>query len=231
MATLAETRVDVLDKLNNGGGFWTPTQIDRWINEAQRDIARRAETIQDISTSIPIFPGIPKYQLPADVIRVHRVEFIPVQNGSPSGYQIYPVQLTTYDEMDQRWGVIQNQQMSYPAFACMWGAPPTLQMQFFPVPSQPGNINIFYYRVPKTLTDDNDVLEVPTGWEDLVALYAEYVARRKDRDPTWQDAKTLYEERLIEFGNVTRQWHDQAQQISIGTSAVPQWLYDFGYDG
>src|SRR2546430_4771130 len=37
------------------------------------------------------------------------------------------------------------------------------------------------------------------GWSDLIVLYCEYMALRKDRDPRWQDSKKRSEEHTSEL--------------------------------
>lgn len=225
MTTLVTVRNDVRARLNETTArFWTDAQLNVWINEGMRDLARRTETIQTFGTTITTVAGTAEYVVPADVLRVHRVEFVPT-----GATQIYPVQLTTYDELDQVWGIYPNTVQGYPVYAALWGFPPTLKLRLYPVPSQAGTINLFYYRLPAAVSADGDTLEVLAGYEDLIALYCEYVARRKDRDPTWQEAKALYEERVSEMVDTTRQWHDQAMTVTVGQNAMPRWLYDMNY--
>lgn len=193
-----------------------------------RDVSRRTETIEEFFTSITLLPGVNIVSMPPDILRVHRLEYVPTGESQNT---VYPINLTTYAELDQVWGIMQNSPMNYPSYAAFWGFAPNMKMKLYPVPSQSGSLNVFYYRLPKKATADTDIIEVRVGWEDLIVLYCEYVARRKDRDPTWQEAKVLYEEKLEEMINVTRQWHDQAQVITVGNSAIPQWLYSFDGGG
>lgn len=233
--TLAEATTLVRDALDESTAvFWTNVQLKTWINQAVRDIARRTETIQVKNTTVAAVAGTAEYNLPTDVARIHKIEFVPT--GST---QTYPVQLATRQEMDPIWGLNQSQQSSYPSFAVLWGyagGASSLKMQVFPVPSQAGTFNIYHYRIPANLATngsaDNTVLTVPEGWEDLIVHYCEYRARRKDRDPTWQEAKALYEEEVERMGSMLRHLHDQQQFITTPSGAgIPAWLYDFNYDG
>lgn len=220
---LSDIRTDVRSRLDEPTArMWSDAELNRWINEGLRDLARRTETLLSYYTNIPLIANVAKYAMPADVIRVHRLEFVPTGSN-----QTYPIQLSTYQEMDQVWGVSQQIQRSYPYYAVMWGFAPNIVIQFYPVPSQGGGLNLYYYRLPKTLVADTDIAEVPEGWQDLVSLYCEYVSLRKDRDARWTDAKQLYEQSLDNMVNVTRQLHDSARTITVGTSAVPAWLYEF----
>jgi hypothetical protein len=201
--------------------FWQDTELTNWINEGLRDISRRTETIQSFWQAINTSPNIAKYPLPPDVIRIHRLEFVPAGTNVT-----YPIQASTYQEMDQVWGINQQSQtMSYPYNYVLWGFPPNLMMQLYPVPAQSGTLNLFYYRLPALLINPTDIAEIPEGWHDLIAIYCEVVARRKDKDDQWKDTKQIYDERLNQMYENTRQWHDQARAMTIGYNAVPEWLY------
>lgn len=201
--------------------FWQNTDLNNWINDALRDIARRAEVIQSFNTSVSIVAGTNKYNLPTNVIRVHRVEFDPTGSS-----MIYPLEASTYQQMDSMWGVNQSS-AGNPRFYVLWGMPPNLQIQLYPVPSVGGTLNLFYYRLPATASLDADVLEVPEGWDDCIVDYCEAMAKRKDHDPTWAEAMQLYEMKIQRLIEVTRQWHDQSNSIQVGSRYVPNWLYSF----
>lgn len=196
---------DVRSRLDESTArFWTDAELIRWINEGLRVVARRTETLEDAETTLQSIAGGAKYALPAACQRVHRVEFAP-----SSASIVYPMELKSYYEMDELWGTQQLISRSYPSYAVFWGAPPNIIMQVYPVPSQMGTFNIFYYRLPKALAGASDVADISEGWHDLVVLYCEYVALRKDRDDRWQDAKTLFEEGLNQMVDVSRRHHDQ----------------------
>lgn len=230
MATLTQLITQVRANIDEDTArFWTDAQITQWLNDGLRDLGRRTETIQSYNTSLSAVAGTAKYNLPADVIRIHRVEFVPTGQTT-----VYPLQAATYEEMDSIWGINQQSQSSYPMYYVLWGYPggaATLQIQLFPIPSQAGQIRLYYYRQPAALVSGSDVPELPGGWEDLLVHYAEYRAKRKAKDPTWQEAKQLYEEAVTHMVNVTNYYHDAANAIHVGSRAVPSWLYSFNDDG
>lgn len=226
--TLSTIRTDVRNRLDESSArMWSNSELDNWINEACKVISRRTETLLTYNASIIVLPNVQKVKLPDDVVRVHRVEFQPANST-----QTYTVEGRTYQEMDQYWGTWQTMSPgSYPLFYVLWGVAGStdgITLQLYPIPSQAGKLNLYYYRLPKTMTSDTDTADIPAGWEDLISLYCEYVAMRKDRDARWADAKQLFEEAVVDMVNVTRQLHDQAQSITVGTQAVPAWLYEFG---
>lgn len=183
-----------------------------------------SQTITLAPSPSTVISGSNKYYLPTDVLRVHRVEFQPLNEQT-----LYPIQAASLEELDQIWGIDQQTQMSYPSFYCLWGFPPNLQIQFYPAPSTEGSFRVFYYRLPKTLTNSSDIAEIPEGWEDLVVLYCESEAKRKDRQQTWADSRALYEEKIKDLVDTTRRWHDQAGTfVNTGGGNVPNYLWDGG---
>lgn len=224
MTTLSELRTELRNRLDESSArFWEDTELNTYINRGLKDVGRRTETLLTYVTDIMVTAGFPKYPLPNDVLRIHRVEFVPVNTTDT-----YPVEARSHQEMDQYWGVRQSITQSYPNFYVLWGITGIdASLQLYPVPSQAGQLNIYYYRVPAELTSDSQEAEIPAGWDDLVVLYAEYEAMRKDRDPRWQDAKQLYETGLSTMIDLTRELHDQAQYMYVGRSAVPWYLYEF----
>jgi hypothetical protein len=226
--TLLTMRTDVRAHLDEAtASFWTDAQINSFINDALRDIARRTETLQTITT-VAVSAGTRNYTLnfSPNIIRVHRVEFDPGPGSGP----IYPLEARQFYELDHIWGVNQTQTRAYPDYWALFGFPPSLQIYLYPVPSQAGNLNVWYYRLPNVVSADTDVLDIPEGWWDLVTLFAEYQALRKDADPRFADAKAIYEEKLGQMIDMTRKWHDQAGMITTGRTWLPQWLTAFPED-
>jgi len=105
-------------------------------------------------------------------------------------------------------------------------------MQLYPNPSQGGNLNVYYYRLPVRFTDPvadaNRNLEIVEGWDDAIVYFSQYKAMIKDRDPMWKEMRELYESEVENLIDVTRQFHDQGRAFQHATTAVPQWLYDSG---
>jgi hypothetical protein len=222
---LADTRAQ-LDEQNATAKYWSDPELLQYINDGVRDIARRSETLLSFNASLDAIPGSAKYNLPPDVIRVHRCEYVPTNST-----QTYPIGASTYDELDQVWGINQLQQNSFPSNYCCWGTPGAMTIQFYPVPAATGAFNIFYYAMPVDLktdgTDANTLLNVPQGWEDLLVKYACARAMLKARDPQWQVFQQLYDADIQYLVDVTRQAHDNGRFVQTQTGSVPQWLYAF----
>lgn len=220
MATLAELRTQTRSHLDEQTGrFWDDTsEIDVWIHEAARDIARRAEVLQDIHT-IRTKADTQTYDFPPDLLRVHRVEY---RDDSDSSY---PLEFKPLLQMDD-WWVGGRFTSGRPNVWSSWGfSGDSQQFIVYPAPSEEANLILYYYRLPRKPVADSDPVEVPAGWENLIPLYAESVARRKDNDGRWQEAYGLYREQLEDLKRVTRTHSDQATVFSPGGS----WLDDEGW--
>lgn len=220
--------------------FYSDTEITEWINDGLRDIARRAEGLRTYDTTIstpaygenPAAP-IPTYPLPSDVLRVNRVEW-QVQGDTS---QTYPLEAATQQYLDQIWNIDQLSTMSYPAYWCTRGycggtGRNAFVIQLFPNPGQNGVLNLFYYRLPTRLTDPvmspsqyTTTLDLMEGWDDLVVDFAVMRGLIKARNPDWQNRAQMYDAKLTNVIDMTRQTFDQPQYLTYDTMVMP-WAYD-----
>lgn len=240
MATLQDALTRTRDLIDEPTAvFWTDDQLTVYINDGTRDVARKAEDIISFNTSVSAVAGTYLYALPTDTLRIHRVEFVPTGQT-----QVYPLQASTYDEMDAIWGVNQAIQSSYPGWFCLRGTPGGTQsgsvdtrmvMQVYPVPATSGTFNLFVYRQPYQFlapsTNPGEltkVMEVPGGWEDLPVMYAAYKAQIKNRDERWKEFRQTYQEDLEYLIQVSRQLHDQSGRFSTGSPYIGMGV---GYGG
>lgn len=226
METLSTLRGRVRVRVDEASAqFWADTDLDQWINEAARDIARRSETLQ-ATTEFDATADTQEYTLPTDVIKVHRAEYA----NNTDRDTVTPLEYRDYNTMDSVWWSQQVQSRGDPYWFTMWGFPPSLKMVVYPTPSDTvtNGFKVFYYRLPAAATTDGDNIEIPQGWEDLAEDYCEYMALRKDGDPRWQEAKQLYEQKIDGFIDMTRRWTDQAGVVATQHGPVPAWLYGGG---
>lgn len=223
---------------------FTDTELTDWLNDGLRDVSRRAEDLLtfDQTINVPAFvpttvSQVPKYTLLPDTIRLHRVEFVPVNQVN----QIYRLEASTYNEMDQIWGTYQQNSSSYPRWYVLWGVPGqttgrnSFQIQLYPCPSQAGTLNVYYYRMPTRIADPVAdpsqylvTLDIVEGWDDMVVDYAVCRAMQKQRNPEWKDRKEEYEQKVADMIDVTRKFHDQQSFVSYGTNNLPAWLVGGG---
>lgn len=217
MSTLAEVRASVRSHLDEAtASFWQDEEIDRWLYEAAKDIARRAEVLSDTHT-IRTKAEERIYDFPPDLLRVHKVVY---ENDDGTAYTL---EFVPVSQMDDYHGGVRYNGTGRPAVWSSWGfSGDSQQFVLDRAPSEHANLVLYYYRLPRKPVDDNDPVEVPAGWEDLIPLYAEYVARRKDNDGRWQEAFNLYRSNLEAMMKMTRHHSDQATVFSPGGT----WLDD-----
>lgn len=208
---------------------FTDLELQRWINQGARELQRKTETLQT-STSISTVASQQQYTAPANVIRIYRVEFIDTSNS------VYALEYRDFNTMDSVWWSSQLTVTGRPMLYTLWGFAPALKIILYPNPdSSSTSIKVHYYRYPVALSetgsgDANAVVECPEGWEDIIVDYVEYMALRKDRDPRWQEAKALFEERAGSMYEMTRRWTDQAgmMDLDVGVPLHP-YIWDPDY--
>ena len=177
---------------------------------------------------INVDPDVQEYNLDDDYLRVHRVEWKP--GGSSN---VYPLEYRDFNSMDAVWWASQTTAKGYPTFYTMWGYPPNLKIVLYPTSPAAGQLKMYYYQNPPDLATDGtaagSTVKVPSGYEDLIEAYAEFVALRKDRDPRWQESRAIYMDNMNDMIDRTRRWTDQGDYIQVGGSHVPGWLWGGEY--
>lgn len=206
--------------------FWSNTQLTNYINQGCAEVARKAEWKQT-TAQINVAADTQKYTAPFDCYRIHRLEF--TQSGTGNSVNTYTVEFRGYMEMDQVWGINQQWPANYPLYYTMWGAPPSMNIVLYPVPSTAGVLTVYYYQLTTPAINPTDTLDILTGWEDTIYDYACYRALRQDANASWKDFKATYEEKLAALYDTSRTFQDQAGTFSTGQAALPAWLTSEGY--
>lgn len=202
MATLTTMLADVRSILDEAAARqWSDAEITRWINEALRDIARRAEILEELTTKDSV-SGTADYTLDVKVLRVNRVEWVPTAGV------VIPLTYMNRLTMDSIWGTTPTR-AGDPFYYTMrgWAQGSTGKtITLFPVPnaSVSGGIKVYGYVLPDLLSSGGDTVDIPNGWEDLPLLYAAYTAMLKDGDQRWREWHSLYEFKLGNLIEVTR---------------------------
>lgn len=174
---------------------WSDLELRRWIVDASKDISRRAKCLRGSSTFSTV-AGTDTYSISTRLIEITHVDYL------RSGWS-YAVPLSYVDvHTKASFGYTAS---TYPNFYTLWGHPPSLSMILYPTPNVTSDtVTYWYYRLPAALaldgSEDDQTVEIPEGWEDLIYLYAEYSARRRDNQSEyWIPAKQLYEDTLAEL--------------------------------
>lgn len=224
MATLGEIRQLVRDRLDEDTPrTWSNSQLNRWINEGARDIARRTECLHRVSPAIPVAvnqQSVPLSILP-NLLKINRVEW---RDGG--GTRVVALEYRDYNSMDAVWWDAKETTRSTPGFYTLTGNPPNLSVTVYPIPGSPGELTVYYWALPDAVSADGDTVGIPDGWQDLVADYAEYKALRKDADPRWREAFEIYKDNLVAMVELTRRYTDQSDVITPVRPHLAAWVWD-----
>lgn len=192
---------------------WTDKEIYQWINEAVAEIARRTEALE-LYVLVDVAAGTTGVTMPTDILRVNRVEW----QVDSLGNQLIPLEIRERSGMDAIWGTTPRSTQGTPAYITFTQFPPRLQAQLYPVPEAAGQLNIGYYTSPAPLATDGSagavLLQIPTGWEDLILDYAVQAAQRRDGNASWQDTRQVFEAKLEQMWNMVQFYHNQPGNIT-----------------
>jgi hypothetical protein len=222
--TLTQAQTEVRSLLDEPTAqFWSNTEITSWINQGAQDIARRAQALW-MQVNIPCTPLQQYYRCPTDFLGVHRLDY-QLSNSD----QTYNLEYRGIKTMDEIWGILHQLPAAFPQAFYLWNDTGyqggQLYFATYPVPADDGTFILYYYRNAIPAVNGSDLVDVTPAYEDLVYDYAIYKAKRKDRDPTWQEAKALYDEALQMMFDKTSRFTDQGDQFTSGTPNWPLYLY------
>lgn len=192
--------------------------LDNLIHEGCVEIARSSEVLAT-SAVIAVATSDREYDMPSDMIRAHRVDFEAASDGNH-------LTLSYRDFHNANAVSWHGDTEGMPSLYTMWGQPGSVKIILYPSPAYSGILRIHYYKLPEKPISNASVLDIPEGWENLVYMYVEYRALRRDRDPRWQEAKGLFDEALGSLYDISRRHTDQAGQIVPEAVATNSWLYD-----
>jgi hypothetical protein len=222
---LTRTR-DMLDEAT--ASRWSDTQLRRWVNNCLDDIARETLAVKG-DTSVTSVAGTAEYTVPTSVLQIEAAYWT---DASSNLIPLTPVQ---WENADTVWGMWQNQQSSQPSVYSVWGYSPNLKIRLYPVPNVSSRTVVLKVAKLPTHVDesgagDASTIDFPEGWVDAIVDYVEFNALRRDRDPRWQEAQSLYlakRQSLAEhdYMNTAREFvYDPAV-----AGGLPRWLVDPRY--
>jgi len=219
----------LLDETNQA--FYSTTQLESWINQGCADVARRAEILWEEQDVITV-PNIGTYPFPVDFLTVHRAIYCINPPIDAVGALTQPLEFREINSMDENWGMIEGLPAAWPRWFTIRGnSVINFQLMMYPAPAAAGALRIFYYRQARVTTSTTANIDTLSGWEDIVYDYAVFKAQRSAHLPEWKDAFGLYEAKLMQMINQTRNFTDQMNQITSGMGNVPVYAYGDLGDG
>jgi hypothetical protein len=222
--TLLTARTEVRSLLDEPTAqFWSDSELTSWLNQGAQDIARQAQALW-MQVNIPSVPNQQFYPLPQDFLGIHRIDFA-ISNSD----QTYNLEFRGIKAMDEVWGILHQLPAAFPQAFYLWNDTgiPGGQPYFatYPVVGEAGTFIVYYYRDVTAAVADTDLLDVTPSYENIAYEFAVAQAKRKDRDPTWQESLSIYTQRLQSMFNKTSRFSDQGDQFTSGTPNWPLYLY------
>jgi hypothetical protein len=155
------------------------SDIVRWVNDAQREIANQNEDLlQATPSTTPVLAGIGEYTLPTDCRLLRQVKYngIHLKGLSPQEFNEY---IDGYDNPV-------NYSQGNPLVYNVWQG----QFNVFPIPSlasttsngSPTYFTIYYLRNPVDVVNDTDNLEFASGYHNHIVEYCLRMAYELDEN-------------------------------------------------
>ena len=170
MSTLSQLVTATRDELSEPtADFWTDTEIKRWINRANYDLADVAGIESATSSTITTADGTESYSTPTGFGLIEQVEFVDTDD-STNFFVMSPISIE--DKIDGH---------AQPETYYLLGD----KIFVSPVPDGVYTLRLWYYKAGVTLSADGDTPIIPAKYHDLLTLFAVSQAKRKADDPAW----------------------------------------------
>lgn len=149
----------------------TDSDIIRWINDAQREIASNNELLQTVATT-SVVVGQKEYTLPPDILLLRSVH-----------YQSRKLRPLTAREAEEYLST--GNADGHPTHFWTWAKKISLYPQ--PQVSDPDDLQIFYTRQPADVAADGDTPELPLEYHNRIVEYC--LAQAYELDENWTAAQ------------------------------------------
>lgn len=226
--TVAQAILEARDALDDPApGRFKDPQLRRWLNEAQRDIARRVPWFRLEATESAV-AGTQTYDAPVTAVMIHDIRYETTGSDRP-----YPLDYMPQANVARQMGPMLTTSRGIPSVFWTGGFPGALTFSVAPIPSSAGTFTIFYYAIPADYTDysnddETDSILVPEGFESAVVHYMVYSAKASAGKADWVQWKQMYESTLTGLEEITdTDFTDQLGGILGGSSPSfsPGYLY------
>ena len=172
---LSEMRTEVLTRLGETAGFYTPANINQWLNDGVDDLVVRLEPVFADAT-IDITAGVFEYLLPEDLVSIKTVL---TKNADSAWTNMTPITMEQLFRDNAAW---ESTTSGPPATHWYWKEN-TLGIYPVPTTSIIGGLRIIFTCRPQEMTTEDATTGLSSYMDRLAILYAVMRAREKDRDP------------------------------------------------
>lgn len=150
----------------------TDADIIRWINDAQREIARANDEVLETISTTPIVSGTSDYALPNDMLRLRSVRF---GNRKIEGLTLQEAneQIVNYEDPA-------SYQTGTPQYFWIYANRITL----YPTPNMtdPDDLKLYYTRLPTDIAVDADIPDLHLKYHLAIVQYVLQQAYEMDED-------------------------------------------------
>lgn len=163
----------------------TDEDITRWVNDAQRDIVMRNESVLQTSSTADSVANQQAYSFPSDLLILRSIHY-KREDGDLAFYKLKGMSYTEFDEYIDGWeGTAYGP--SYPIVYTTYAD----EIHLFPIPVSSGedNLKIVYSRQPVDLNSDDDDIDLPLAYHNAIVDYCLTQAYRLDED--WNAANIM----------------------------------------
>jgi hypothetical protein len=187
MATLSALQTEILNYGFDSTAY--TSRITTWLNEAQRDIARKLDTpLRELDQTLTLVNGTNSYALPATVQRVLYVA------NDTADYILDPIDEQEFESLD-------HTERGTPAYFYISAS---TNVVLYPTPG-PGNITntirLHYVGLPTAMSAAGDTSGFPADYDFVLKAYALQEAYAAEDDQAASQFWTMrYRERLQSMG-------------------------------
>jgi hypothetical protein len=161
---------DKIDDHSTDGVFYTDTQLDELIDEAQELLVGETKSVHR-SVLVPVRPGGQFIYLPA----VAPDLMLPIRIwNNANDYRLQATSINNLSSFHQKWPTVVGSDPQF-WFTVSWDI-----VGLFPRPvAGSGTLRIDYIAWPRTLLDDEDSPEIMEASHDAIVLFAAYLGELK----------------------------------------------------
>lgn len=212
---LSELRNQVaywLDDLNFT--YFTQTQVNRWINQAQREVQKRlihaGEQFYTVVASTSTVVNQQDYILPTDFLKLNRLELI-LSGTVPNEVAVKLEGIT----MNQKDLLMDNNSSTPSGYFFKKN-----RLVLCPIPDAVYTMKLWYTYKVVDLVQDTDIPDVPEQFHEFITLLAAKDGFIKDsRDPSNLNAKIeMYEKWLLR--DAEERAEDAPRQVVVTTTDI-----------
>lgn len=206
----SQLRGEVLNRLAESGtsGFYTPTQVDQWLNDGVVDLCTAIEPLRSVATRTTTASTM-EYALPEDALSIKLVQYLDTADDW------YALDETTWETLFRQSPNFENDAAGQPS---RWYKREHI-IGLVPAPSadyaDTNALRIMYTYTPTEMSADSDTTGLESWLDDAVILFAVRRGYLKDRDFQRADAvANEYSRALAEAAiKINRQREEHAPRL------------------